>query len=96
MLYNLNDATCVDQCTHYPWSQHTNGLICSMLSHTTVPSTTRLEELVAAVVLGDPTPFDIREKGTTLFQYKDATGLDAVQTEIVRMVCIRMLFLTIC
>jgi hypothetical protein len=67
-----------------------------MLPHTIVSSTTRLDELVAAVTLGAPSPFNIKEKGTTLFQYKDATGLEDVQAEIVRMVCIRMLFLTIC
>jgi hypothetical protein len=67
-----------------------------MLSHTFVPSTTRLDGLVAAVVLGTPTPFDLKEKGTTLFSYKDATGLEDVQMEMVNMVCVRMLFLTIC
>lgn len=67
-----------------------------MLPHTIVSSTARLDELVAAVVLGDPIPFPIKEKGTTLFQYKEATGLEDVQTEIVSMVCVEMLFLTIC
>jgi hypothetical protein len=67
-----------------------------MLPHTIASSTPRLDELVAAVVLGDPIPFPIKEKGTTLLQYQDATGLEDVQTEIISMVCVRMLFLTIC
>jgi hypothetical protein len=67
-----------------------------MLPHTIVSSTTRLDELVAAVTLGAPSPFDIKEKGTTLVQYKDATGLEEVQAEMASMVCIRMLFLAIC
>jgi hypothetical protein len=64
-----------------------------MTLHIVVPLTSRLEELAAAVVLGDPSPFAVKEKGTIIFQYEQATGLKDLQREIMGMVCFRTLSL---
>jgi hypothetical protein len=65
------------------------------VAHTVVPSTPLLEQCVDAVVLGERTPFGTEGKSVTLEQFRDATGLDDVQLEIVKMVCIRTTFLFI-
>jgi hypothetical protein len=64
--------------------------------HTIVPSTLRLDELVAAVVLGDYSPFPVNEEGTILFQYRQATGLEELKMEMIDMVCLRTSFLASC
>jgi hypothetical protein len=64
--------------------------------HTIVPSTPRLDKLVAAVVLGECSPFPVNEEGTILFQYRQATGLEELKLEIGNMVCLGISFLSSC
>ncbi|KAH8726664.1 hypothetical protein GQ44DRAFT_825651 [Phaeosphaeriaceae sp. PMI808] len=56
-----------------------------MSLYTVLPSTPRLDELVAAVVLGDQSLFPVREN-TILYQYVGATQLEEIRKEIFRMV----------
>jgi hypothetical protein len=63
--------------------------------HTFVPSTPPLKQRVDAVDLGKRTPFQTSGKGATFDQFSDATGLDDVQLEIIKMVCIRTIFMFI-
>jgi hypothetical protein len=67
-----------------------------MSLHTVLPLTTSLAELVDAVVLGDASPFDVKEKKQVLLQYENATGLKNLHQEIMNMVCFRSLLLSIC
>jgi hypothetical protein len=67
----------------------------TILPHTVVHSTSLLKQSVDAVVLGERTPFKTEGRGATFDQFPDATGLDNVQREVIKMVCIRTIFLTI-
>lgn len=63
--------------------------------HTVVHSTSLLNQSVDAVVLGERIPYETEGKGATFDQFPNATGLEEVQREVVKMVCIRTIFLPI-
>jgi hypothetical protein len=64
--------------------------------HTVLPLTASLAELVDVVVLGDASPFNVKEEKQVLLQYKNATGLKDLHQEIMKMVYIRSQLINIC
>tara|TARA_R110002003_G_C693506_1_gene25411 strand:+ start:256 stop:777 length:522 start_codon:yes stop_codon:yes gene_type:complete len=61
-------------------------LNCLMPLYTVVPLTSRLEDLIAAVILGPPTQFPVQEKDTVLQQYAQSDGLADLKQAILATV----------
>jgi hypothetical protein len=66
-----------------------------MSLYSVVPPTSRLEDLIAAVVLGPLVPIPVKEKSTILQQYEHSDGLTDLKQEILAMVCFKALLVTL-